>query len=485
MMRVFESTIFLILCLLFAFIGLRGVEAGHSLSDIQSFSTKAQDQVNKIPVISDVCSAISTFEDGLFPTSELHVATTGNDITGNGSPGNPYASIEGAAGSAVPGMAIVVHEGTYAGGQYVANLTGLESAPIWIGGAAGEARPVITGGTNGIQFSRARYVIVHDLEVTDASANGINCDDGGDYANDQAAHHIVFRDLYIHNIGGTGNQDCLKLSGLNEYFVLDSELSFCGGGGSGSGIDHVGCHHGLIARNYLHDNAGNAVQTKGGSEDIEIRWNRITDGGERALNMGGSTGFTYFRPPLSDSLPNAEARDIRAVANLIEGATTPIAFVGCIDCLAVNNTIIDPDRWLLRILQDTTTTPPYNFEACGGNTVVNNIFYYDKSALSSETVNIGQGTAPETFTFTTNLWYAHNNPSQSQPVLPVVETGGIYGEDPLFTTGYQIDVDGPAAREGTTVSGVDGDLIGQCYTDPPSIGVYEIYYQVCLPLISR
>jgi hypothetical protein len=431
-----------------------------------------------------ICGVIPTFEDGLAPSSELHVATTGNDLSGDGTPGNPFASIERAIDFAAPGTAIIVHAGTYAGGQYVADLHGTAVAPIWIGGTQGEAQPVISGGTNGIQFVRPNYLIVHDLEVSGASGNGINTDDGGDYADPLAAHHVIFRNLYIHHIGGGGNQDCLKLSGLNDYFVLDSEFAFCGGGGSGSGIDHVGCHHGLIAHNYLHDNSGNAVQTKGGSEDIEIRWNHIVDGGARALNMGGSTGYAYFRLPLSTTESNTEARNIRAIANLIEGSTAPLTFVGCVDCLAANNTIIDPGNWILRILQETVTDETYEFEACGNNTVANNLFYFDRSGISTY-VNIGPNTAPDTFTFANNLWYAHDNPSQSTPSLPVTETNGLYGQDPLFFDGYMIDPSSPAFRSGMPISGVAGDIIGQCFADSPSIGAYEFLFEIFLPSVSR
>jgi hypothetical protein len=432
--------------------------------------------------LAGACGVILTFENGLGPSSELHVATTGSDTTGDGSPGNPFASIDRAADFATPGTAIVVHAGTYPGGMYIPDLHGTAAQPIWIGGAAGEARPVISGGTNGIQFVRPEYLIVHDLEVTGASGNGVNTDDGGEYADPLAAHHVIFRDLYVHDIGGGGNQDCLKLSGLNDYFVLDSEFAFCGGSGSGSGIDHVGCHHGLIAGNYLHDNSGNAVQTKGGSADVEIRANHIVDGGARALNMGGSTGFEYFRPPLSTTETNAEARDIRAVANLIEGSTAPLAFVGCVDCLAANNTIVDPGNWLLRILQETETTGAYIFEPSSYNSVVNNLFYFERSAISTY-VNIGINTAPDTFTFASNLWYAYDNPAQSLPTLPVPETNGIYGLDPLFVDGYQIAPSSSAFRTGLPLAGVSADFAGQCYADPPSIGAYEFLYHLALPLI--
>lgn len=47
-------------------------------------------------------------------------------------------------------------------------------------------------------------------------------------------------------------------------------------------------------------------------------------------------------------------------------------------------------------------------------------------------VNIGPGTAPETFTFARNWWYCLDDPARSQPKLPVEETGGVYGKNPLF-----------------------------------------------------
>lgn len=81
------------------------------------------------------CGAIATFEDGLAPTAEIHVATDGSDGGGCGSMESPCATIEGAAAQAAPVTAIRVHAGTYAGGMNLAGLAGSEGAPIWIGGA--------------------------------------------------------------------------------------------------------------------------------------------------------------------------------------------------------------------------------------------------------------------------------------------------------------------------------------------------------------
>ena len=437
---------------------------------------------------------ITTFETGKQPIRLIHVAETGDDVTGDGSSSKPYASLERAAQDVTPGAAIRIHAGTYAGGSYLENLEGTAAAPIWIGGVEGETRPVIEGGGEGIHLVGARYVIVHNLEVRITDTNGINSDDGGEYANAEAAQYQIFRNLYIHHVGGTGNQDCLKLSGVNDYFVLDSEFAFCGGELSGSGIDHVGCHHGLISGNYLHNMSANAIQVKGGSEDILIYANDMLNCGERALNIGGSTDFAYFRPPLSTTQPNYEARNIRVIANMIEGSVTPLAFVGAVDSLAANNTLVNPTDWLMRILQETITSGGYEFQACGNNTVVNNLLYFNRADLATQDINIGPDTAPDTFTFSNNLWYAHDDPAQSEPDLPVLETNGIVGQDPLLvnpsTKNYHLQTGSPASGSGIKVAGVEYDYEGIRYNDPPSIGAFEgnppvNVYQLYLPVVKR
>jgi hypothetical protein len=424
------------------------------------------------------CGPVVTFADGLSPTKELHVATTGDDAN-DGSEPQPLATIQMAVSLATPGTAVVVHAGTYPGGAYLSDVVGSADAPIWIGGAQGEPRPVFEGGPEAIHITKARYLVLHDLEVRNMDANGINVDDGGEYDNEDAARHILFANLYIHDIGSGGNQDCIKLSGINDYFVLDCEMSVCGGSGAGSAVDHVGCHRGVLARNFIHDLTGNGIQCKGGSEDIDILWNRLISAGERGVNMGGSTGFEFFRPPLSDAMPNAEARRIHVYSNVFQGSTTPIAFVGCVDCEAVNNTFVDPQNWLMRILQETVSSPPYDFLPAQNGLYANNIVYFDRATLSGEDVNVGANTDAASFTFTNNLWYAHDDPGASAPsTLPSADTASVVGQDPAFADAgagnYAIAASSPAAGKGTAQGGVTADITGTCYADPPSIGAYEV-----------
>lgn len=419
------------------------------------------------------CDPIVTFAEGKVPAREIFVSPDGDDAGGDGTAARPFRSIGRARQEVGPGDAIRLLPGEHAPGTYLENLAGTAEAPIWLGGASDQPRPVIRGGGQALHLSRARYVVVERLEVAGATQNGINCDDGGDYADPEAARHIVFRDLVFRDIGTGGNQDALKLSGVNDHFVLDCEFARVS---AGSAIDQVGCHDGVIARCAFSDMGSNAVQCKGGSENIEIRWNRFVNAGARAINIGGSTGFQYFRPPLSTTQPNAESRNIRVIANVFEGSDAPVAFVGTVGSLAANNTVVDPDRWILRILQETLTSEPYVFLPCGGNAFRNNLVYYNRGRLSTH-LNIGPNTDPASFGFSNNLWFAHDRPEGSQPVLPVAEADAVVGLDPRFRNAaggdYEVASDGPAAGAGLRLDNVKADLRERCYADPPTIGALE------------
>lgn len=421
---------------------------------------------------AEACDAIASFEDGLAPRRELHVSPRGDDASGDGSPARPFRSLGPAARAAEPGTAIRLHSGSYAGGSYLEGLRGTAAAPIWLGGMPGEARPRVQGGGTALHLSRAAWLVVHDLELSGQSDNGINADDGGAVADPLAAGPLIFRGLAIEQVGGGGNQDCLKLSGIRGVLVIDSAFARCGGGGSGSGIDMVGVHEGLVARSRFQDLSANAVQVKGGSTDIEIRWNHMLRAGERAVNMGGSTGLEYFRPPLDNTAENAEARRVKVLANHIEGGVTPWAFVGCVDCLAAQNTVVEPTRWLMRILQETSSQGEFRFAPAGSGRVINNLFVFRRGQIRAD-VNVGAGTAPETFRFQNNLWFAVDDPGRSAPGLPVAETGGIVGRDPLLRADGAIPPGSPAVGAGWPGPWAPGDLAGVCWADPPAIGARE------------
>jgi len=422
---------------------------------------------------AETCLQITTFADGNVPDREVFVAVTGSDSAGDGSRAKPFRTLARAAQGVRAGTAIRLLPGTHTPGASLSGLTGTAEAPIWIGGVPGESRPVISGGSQAFQLSRARYVVVENLEVAGSTANGINCDDGGLVANPEATRFVVFRNIIFRNIGATANQDGLKLSGVNDFWVLDCE--FLRGSSGGSGIDQVGCHRGVIA-GCRFENQGNAIQCKGGSEDVEILGCRFLNAGQRAVNLGGSTGFEFFRPPLARGTPQAEARNIRVIACEFQGSDAPVAFVGSLNCLVANNTFVNPTRWVARILQETVSSGGYTFAPSASGRFINNIVYFRRSALSTF-VNVGGNTAPNTFTFANNLWYAHDNPAGSTPSLPVSETGGIARQDPQFTdaagSNYTLRATSPAIGKGRALAELTSDFGARCFAATPSIGAHE------------
>lgn len=431
------------------------------------------------------CDVPPTFAAGITPLRTLHVSPAGS-AGGDGSQANPFASIEQAGAVATPGTAILLAPGTHQADQFVAELRGTAAAPIWIGGAPGAAKPVIAGGAQALQLARPAYVVLHDLEVSGATANGINIDDGGLVSDETSAQYVAVERVYVHDVGTAGgNNDCLKVSGVNKLSVLDSRFDNCGGGGSG--IDHVGCHGSTIARNVFTGRMADAVQSKGGALDHDIRSNRVGITGGRAFNMGGSTDLNLFRPPLSTTASNAEARRIRVYDNIITGlgtTATPFAFVGCIDCLAAHNYVRGQHRWHVRVLQETATQSGFTFEPAANGRVISNTFVFSGASLATA-VNVGAGTSAGTFTFRTNLWYASDTPTSSAPMnLPSPETGGVAG----MPSGYVNIPDDPTApllgpliltgaaewgARPAKLAQVPGTFDGMCRNDPTTIGPGE------------
>ena len=393
-----------------------------------------------------VCGQVSTIEDGRTPTRTVTI--------------EPGEDIAAAAAGAQPGDALLLAPGVHTPAT-VYDLSGTAEAPIWLGGEGA----VIEGGSEALHLVRPRYLILHDLEVSGAEDNGINVDDGGDYDQTEAARDLLFRDLHVHDVGSGGNQDCLKLSGLRDYVVMDSTFERC----SSSAIDHVGCHDGLIVGNHIEDAGRHGVQSKGGSTGIVIARNTFGDAGDRSVNLGGSTGKEFFRPPLTEG-ENAEARDLLVVANHFQGSEAPIAYVGCTDCVVANNTILEPGNWVMRILQETLSDEDHDFATVSGGVFENNLVVWNASELS-RTVNIGPDTDPQSFVFANDLWYAQDAPESSEPELPANEPGAVIGVDPQLD-GLRPSADSPALGAGTTAR-TDADLYGACFLDPPAIGAAE------------
>lgn len=339
--------------------------------------------------------------------------------------------LRAAVAAAKPGTRLLLDPGIYPGGFHFNNLRGETNRPIILAAADPANPPVIQGGANGMQLSDPAFVELHDLVFRGATGNGLNIDDGGSF--ETPAHHLVLRGLRISDVGPQGNRDGIKLSGVVSFQIEGCTVERWGTGGSA--VDMVGCHDGLIVNNVFRHlpataaEAGNGVQTKGGSRNIRIRRNRFEHAGSRGVNIGGSTGLTFFRPPLEASGEHSEASDIRVEGNTFIGMASLVAFVGVDGAEVRFNTIYRPARWAIRILQENSGT---SFVPARHGRFTDNLIVFHSTQWSSGGVNVGGGTAPATFEFARNGWYCLDLPTRSRPSLPVTEQGGIYGVSPQF-----------------------------------------------------
>jgi hypothetical protein len=377
-----------------------------------------------------------------------------------------YSGLEAAAAAAQPGDTIMFLAGTHAGGAHVSNLQGTSQAWITImGDPAGVT--LIEDGGNAFQLSDPAYLRIAGLEFDGQTANGVNIDDGGSF--DTPAHDILIEHCTWRGIDATGNNDMLKMSGVDNFTVR--HCSFRNGSPGGSMIDMVGCHFGNFEDNRFENAGSNCIQAKGGTQRIRITRNLFLGGGQRAINIGGSTGLPYFRPQDADY----EAKEISIWANIFTGAIAPVGYVGAVRCEVFNNTIYLPEKWAVRILQETTDA---RFLLCGENTFVNNLVVLDNRA-ASPTFIIGPNTRPETFVLMNNLWYNTEDPGWSGPNAPVTDHHVILGRDPLLSAPALRDgnflprAGSPAIAAGTGHTGQLLDFYGRSFRATPTIGAIE------------
>ena len=400
------------------------------------------------------------FDVGVTYTRELYVDAAAAP-GGDGSAARPYATIGAAIAQATAGTRVRIAAGTYGAIGTYSNLQGSATAPIAL---VGDGAVVIdtARSAQALHLIDPRYVVIEGITVQNTAPHGINIDDGGDY--ETPAEYIVLRNVTFRDIGTAGNNDCLKLSGVDRFYIEGSAFSDCT---AGEAIDMVGCHDGVITGNRFFNLPANGVQTKGGSADVLIHGNRFSDIVQRSINAGGSTGAAYYRP----STITHEAARIQMIANIFErSGNTPVAFVGCDTCVFANNTIVEPRRYLARILKENIDL------AAGANGYfINNIVLFNTTG-GGTVVNVGTDTLPASFTFGSNLWFSLDDPGYTGPTLGggvPAETGSLIQQDPQLDGDRRPSSTSPAIGAGRTVPrGLAGDFDRRPYAASPALGAF-------------
>ena len=372
-----------------------------------------------------------------------------------------YKSLSKASQIVVPGDTILI-KSTLTQGDQVAELKGIPNNWICI---IGKDNATYSGGNTALQLSDCEYLYISNITFEKQVLNGVNIDDAGTF--DSPTHHIKLDNCTFRDMAGTGNNDLLKLSGFEDFEITD--CTFLNGSPGGSGIDMVGCHKGLIANNYFENMGSNCIQAKGGTRDIQITRNMLINGGNRAVNIGGSTGLAFFRPQDSKT----ESQDMSVYANIFVGGECAVAFVGTVNSQVYNNTIVGSRKWVFRILQETVD--PERFLSCGDNSFYNNAVQFDDSL--SMTVNIGTNTRPETFKFYNNLWYKEKGRPWNHN-LPAKDSNSFTGSSPELSEKYGYDIyplkSLVMAGRGKGLSQPTYDYDSVLYANPPTMGAFEV-----------
>ena len=323
-----------------------------------------------------------------------------------------------------PGTTILLAPGTYEGGHRVAGAAGIE-----IRGADPKDPPLFAGGgSTAFHFSACSGIRVAHLRVKGFPGNGINIDDGG--VLDRPSRDVTVESVSFEDTGPRGNHDGLKMSGVAGFLVKDCRFE----GWGGSAIDMVGCRDGVVESCRFLGKEGfsgsNGVQMKGGTRDVLVHLSYFRDCGDRAVNLGGSTGLEFFRPSVGDF----EAKGIEVAGNRFHGSLSAVAFVTAAGGRVHHNTIHRPGKWVLRVLQESADE---RFRPSRDGVFEENLVVFDGAV--SAFVNVGPRTAPETFRFRRNAWFEIGG--SRRPELPVREEDGVAGVDPKLE-----DPGGPAMR---------------------------------------
>lgn len=276
-------------------------------------------------------------------------AATGSDITGDGSAGQPWQSIQHAANQVGPGDTVLINPGSYGGGITI-DTSGLATAPITF---KGNGAGVIIEGSGGERdaffITEADYIIVDRLTIQHADRAGLRI---------SLSDHVTIRNCtFVDNVRWGIFTD------FSDYTVIENSES------SGAEVEHGiyisnSSDYPTIRNNRLHHNHANGLHMNG---DISQGGDGIISGALVESNViyengtGGGSGINM------DGVTNSIVRNNLLYDNHASGISLYQidGGSGSQNNRILNNTIIVPSdaRWAINI-PDTVDT---------GNQIFNNI----------------------------------------------------------------------------------------------------------------
>lgn len=286
--------------------------------------------------------------------ADFHVALGGSNATGDGSPANPWATIDFAIDQVASGDRILVGPGTYNGRT---NLDHEFDPPVTIlAEPRYQARLQHDNGAAIVVFT-GRNIIVEGFEITHAPGNTgalvvqvqdlLGAFNGSNGGTDPVVSGIVFRDNIIHT---STNNDLLKINNGAEDVLVQGNL-FYDQAGSDEHIDINSVIGVTVEDNVFFNTAARpdtssyiVVKDSNGTSDTVQGVQDVTIRRNVFLNWNGSGGQSFVRFG-EDGTAFFETDGAVVENNLMLGNSsdlmrTSLTIQGSRDILVRNNTVV-------------------------------------------------------------------------------------------------------------------------------------------------